>query len=144
MDTYSFYRIQDFSALIVPMIAGRVQAGFPSPAQDYHQEPLDLNKHLIGNKPATFLVEAEGDSMSPIIPHHALLVVDRSIIPKNNDIVIAVLNAEFTVKHFMRTSTGVLLIPANKRYPTIEVTQEMEFSIWGVVSRIIVDPRTIQ
>ena len=118
---------------------GYVQAGFPSPASDYMEEDIDLNKELIQRPSSTFFFRAQNDSMIEAhIPPDSILVVDRAIKPKNNSIVIAVVNGEFTVKHFVNGKNGYALVPANPRYKPIIITEAMEFSIWGVVTAVII------
>lgn len=127
--------------LQLPYYQNKVKAGFPSPANDYLEERIDLNKELIRHPLSTFIIESEGDSMvNAFIPPKAKLLVDRSVTPKNGDIVLAVINGEFTVKYLKRNDFKCWLIPANKKYKEIEVTQEMDMQVWGVVIKIIVDP----
>jgi DNA polymerase V len=119
-----------------------VPAGFPSPASDYIEETIDLNELLIKTPSATFFVRVEGESMiDAFIPPKALLLVDRSINAASGHIIVAVLNGEFTVKRLLITQAGTFLAPANPRYQSIKVTEEMNFSVWGVVSKIISDPK---
>jgi len=130
----------------IPVITNMIiPAGFPSPATDYMEERISLDKELISHPEATFLIRSEGDSMiNAFIPAKALLVVDRAIKPQNGDIVVAALNGDFTVKYFKRNDFKCWLLPANKKYKEIEVTGEMELIIWGVVIHIIIDPKTIR
>jgi DNA polymerase V len=121
-----------------------VRAGFPSPAMDYLEERIDLNKEFIPHPNSTFLVASVGDSMmGAYIPPKAILVVDRSLTAQNGHIVVAVLNGEFTVKFLQKNDHFCRLIAANKKYPEIKVTPEMDMQIWGVVTRIIIDPKEI-
>jgi DNA polymerase V len=115
-----------------------VPAGFPSPAQDHVQRRIDLNEHLIHNKDATYLFRVTGDSMSGvgIFPNDTLLI-DRSIEPKHNNIVLAVLNAEFTIKRLYRRGGVVKLVPENLIYPTRVIKEEDDFIVWGVVTAAI-------
>lgn len=127
--------------IIVPYINNQVEAGFPSPAADYIQEDIDLAKYLVPKPLSTVIVKVIGDSMiDAFIPPDCLLVVDRSIKPANNHIVIAVLNGEYTVKRLIKNKSSIVLMPANKKYPSITIAEEMDFRIWGVVTRIIIDP----
>jgi DNA polymerase V len=119
-----------------------VPAGFPSPAADYHEDGIDLNALLVKTPSATFFVKVEGDSMlEAFIPHKATLVVDRSLSPASGDIIVAVVNGEFTVKRLVKDHTGIFLSPANPKYKKIRITEEMGFQVWGVVSKIIIDPK---
>lgn len=115
-----------------------VPAGFPSPAQDHVQRRIDLNEHLIYNGDATYLFKVTGDSMNGIgiFPNDTLLI-DRSIEPKHNNIVLGVLNAEFTVKRLYRRGGVVKLVPENPIYPTRVIKEEDDFIVWGVVTAAI-------
>ena len=127
--------------ITLPYFTTPVKAGFPSPATDYTEERIDLNKELIRHPLSTFIVESEGDSMiDAFIPPRAKLVIDRSIKPRNGDIVLAVINSEFTVKYLRKNDFKCWLVPANKKYREIEISPEMEMQVWGVVIKIIVDP----
>ncbi|MDP9040646.1 MAG: translesion error-prone DNA polymerase V autoproteolytic subunit [Bacteroidota bacterium] len=122
-----------------------VRAGFPSPATDYLEERIDLNREFIPHPNSTFLVSSIGDSMiGAFIPPRATLVVDRSIIPQNGSIVVAVINGEFTVKFLQKNDYFCRLVPANPKYPEIRITPEMDMQIWGVVTRIIIDPKEVR
>jgi DNA polymerase V len=115
-----------------------VPAGFPSPAADYEQDRLDLNKHLVSNQAATFFVRVAGDSMIGAGIHNGdLLVVDRSLEPKNKNVVIAVLNGELTVKRIRLCCGKITLEPENPEYASQEVTADTAFEVWGVVTNVI-------
>jgi DNA polymerase V len=127
-----------------PFYSCDVAAGFPSPAADYAEEKIDFNKILAKTPAATFIVRVEGESMiEAFIPHKALLVVDRSIPASTSDIIVAVVNAEFTVKRLIKTSKGVFLVPANPMFKSIKITDDMDFKIWGVVVSIIINPKEL-
>ena len=116
--------------------AWKVPAGFPSPAADHAQERIDLNKQLIRNQEATYLFRVKGDSMTGIgIYEGDTLLVDRSVSPKHNHVVLAQLNNEFTVKRLHRRGGVVKLIAENPIYPPIVVKDGEELLIWGVVTR---------
>ena len=116
----------------------KVSAGFPSPATDYMENKLDLNEYLIKHPAATFIVKTSGSSMtSASIYSDDLLIVDRSIVPKNNNIVIASIFGDLTVKKLKKKEKSLFLVSANDDYPSIEVKEEMECFIWGVVTYII-------
>jgi len=124
--------------MTLPLYGHKVVAGFPSPADDFIEDTLDLNDKLIGNKEATFLLVVEGDSMKDVgIKDGDTLVVDRSIEPKDGKIVIAALDGELTVKRLSIKSTGTWLVPENDRYPPILVREESDIVIWGVVTSTI-------
>ena len=124
--------------ILTPVFLDSVSAGFPSPATDYMENKLDLNEYLIKHPAATFIVKAKGSSMSDAgILSGDLLIVDRSIIPKNNDIVIASIFGDLTVKRFQKKENSLFLLSANSDYPSIQVKEEMECFIWGAVTYII-------
>jgi len=115
-----------------------VSAGFPSPAGDYLETPLDLNELLIPRPAATFFIRARGESMDGAgIRDGDLLVVDRSMKVRSGDIVVAVVDGEFTVKRFMKTGGAVRLEPANPGFKPIPIVDGSDVEIWGVVSYVI-------
>ena len=122
----------------LPVFTARISAGFPSPAADYEEQKLDLNKYLIQNPAATFFVRVSGDSMVGAGIHDGdLLIVDRSKDPKNGNVVIAVLDGQLTVKR-LRIKRGKLsLEPENDNYPVRTISQGMEFEVWGIVTNVI-------
>ena len=123
-----------------PVFLDKVSAGFPSPATDYMENKLDLNEYLIKHPAATFIVKTSGSSMIKAdIYSGDLLIVDRSITPKNNNIVIASIFGDLTVKKIKKKDKLFFLVSANDDYPSIEVKEEMECFIWGVVTYIIHD-----
>lgn len=122
----------------VPLMLASVQAGFPSPADDYVENHLDLNELVIKHPAATFYVRVEGDSMRGAGIHSGdLLVVDRALPPVHGKIVVAVVNGEFTVKRIRIDSRGVWLVAENDKYPPLLVSAESEFQVWGVVTYVI-------
>ena len=138
IDNLEFFTVSVESKKETPFIDTMVSAGFPSPADDYLDLPIDLNEYLVENSAATFYIRVSGNSMQDEgIDDGDLLVVDRSKTPKNNDIVIGVLNGEFTVKKIQKTKTKLFMVAANKEYKKIEITEEMDFSVWGVVTYVI-------
>ena len=118
--------------LLRPIFASRVPAGFPSPAEDFVEGALDLNQHLIDHPSATFFLRVSGDSMIGAgIFADDLLIVDRSLTAKSNDIVIAVLHGDLTVKRLVQDVDGWTLHAENSEYPDIALPEDSE--IWGVV-----------
>lgn len=116
----------------------RVSAGFPSPADDYLETPLDLNELLISHPAATFFVRSQGESMMGAgIQDGDLLVVDRSLKAVNGDIVIAILNGDFTVKRLVWRGSSARLEPAHSSYKAISIDAETGVEIWGVVKYVI-------
>ncbi len=125
----------------VPVFASGVRAGFPSPADDHAESGLDLNE-LVENPAATFCAWAEGDSMIDLgILDGDLMIIDRSLTPRNDDVVVADMNGSFTVKRLLQKSSGNFLMPANADYPPIPIQPGDEVRIWGVVVRVIHDLR---
>ena len=119
----------------LPFFDTKVQAGFPSPAEDHLEQKLDLNTLVIENPSATFFVRVAGESMKDIgITDGDILVVDRSIESWGNRIVVAVIDSEFTIKRFTTEQETVVLKAENTDYSSIKITPEMDFSVWGVVS----------
>ena len=125
-------------SLKIPYFEGGVSAGFPSPAEDYMDGKLDLNNLLINNPSSTYYVRVVGDSMKNAgIISGDLLVVDRSLEITNNCIVVAFLDGEFTVKRIKKTTNKMFLQPENPNYKVIEITEEMDFELFGVVAHAI-------
>lgn len=122
-------------SLYLPLYSSPVSCGFPSPADDYIETPLDLNEHLITKPAATFFVRAKGDSMIGAgIFDNDLIIIDRSKTPAHDHIVLAVVNGEFTLKRLIKQHTHIWLYPDNPKYQPLKITEEMDFQIWGVVS----------
>jgi DNA polymerase V len=129
----------------LPYFSNKVFAGFPSPAMDYMEDRIDLNKEFIKHPLSTFIVECTGDSMiNAFIPPNAKLIVDRSISPKTGDIVLAVINGEFTVKFLKKNEYNCYLVPANSKYKEIKVLPEMNMEVWGVVTSIITNTSDVR
>jgi len=124
--------------LPLPIFLANVQAGFPSPAEDYLDKTLDLNALLISHPAATFFVRVMGDSMQNAgICSGDVLIVDRSLEVLENAIVIAVVNGEFTVKRLLKKEGRIFLAPENPSYPILEIAPESDFQVWGVVTYVI-------
>ena len=126
-------------AAMPSLMASPVVAGFPSPAEQYAENPLDLNELLIRKPAATFFVRVAGDSMlgAGLRPGD-ILVIDRSLEAQEGNIVIACVDNEFTVKYFRHLPGGsVVLEPANRNYPAIQFSDGMELRIFGVVTAVI-------
>lgn len=120
------------------LFAASVHAGFPSPADDYIENKLDLNEYLVPHPASTFFVRVEGNSMQQdSILSGDILIVDRSIEAYHNSIIVAFLNGEFTVKRMHKLNDSIYLVPANRSFRTIRITEEMDFRIWGVVTSVI-------
>ena len=113
-------------------------AGFPSPASDYLEGEIDLNRYLIKNPLATFIVKSQGNCMLQARIHSGdLLIVDRSIKPKNNSIAIASIDGDLTVKRIKISGKKFLLSSDNKDYGNVKINNESDIFIWGIVTKVI-------
>ena len=111
-----------------------ISAGFPSPAEDFTELSISLDKYLVQNPAATFMAYANGNSMLHAGIHHGdILIIDRSLNARDGDIIIAVLYGEFTVKELSVINGTFFLVPKNFQYSPIEISDNMDFEIWGVV-----------
>ena len=126
------------SELKIPFIKEGVSAGFPSPAADFMETNIDLNKELSENQLATFYIKVKGNSMIDAgINDKDVLVVDRSLEPQNNKIAICFIDGEFTVKRILVEKECLYLMPENANYSPIKVTEENQLVIWGIVTYVI-------
>lgn len=130
------------SSLSLPYADNGIQAGFPSPAQDYINESIDLNREIVRHPAATFYGRVEGDSMTGDgIDTGDILVIDRSLEPVDGDLVVCCLDSEFTLKRIKLEKNRVWLIPSNETFDPILVTPGCDFEIWGVVTYTIKNNR---
>ncbi len=128
----------DEGRFALPLSGEAVPAGFPSPAEEYMETPLDLNEYVAPRPEATFFVRASGDSMIGAgIFHDDILVVDRSQQPKPGNVVIAFVDGEFTVKRLVKCGDGLALAPENPEFSPILLTPETDFEVWGVVRHVV-------
>ena len=115
-----------------------ISAGFPSPADDFKETRISLDRELVKNKEATFYARVSGDSMVGAgLDDGDLLVIDRSLNPENGKIAVCLVDGEFTVKRIKKEKNELYLIPENKKYKPIELKEENELIIWGVVEYVI-------
>ncbi len=122
----------------LPLYLCPVSAGFPSPADDYVEEQLNLHSYLVQNPAATFFLRAQGDSMINAGIHNGdLLIVDRSLTAAHKRVVIVALDGELMVKRLMRRGQRVFLVPENPDYAEVDITEREHVHIWGVVSYVI-------
>jgi DNA polymerase V len=134
-------QIKNQDSYHLPIFASKIQAGFPSPADDYIEGYLDLNSKFIQHPSSTFVVQATGESMKEAgIFSGDWLLVDRSIEPSDGRIVIAAVNGELTVKRFSKKNGRVQLLPANPQFKPIDITEGIEMVIWGVVTLVLHEP----
>jgi DNA polymerase V len=121
-----------------------IATGFPSPAMDYLQPRIDLNKEFIKHPLSTFIVECEGNSMiNAFIPPKAKLLIDRSVTARNGHIIMGVLNGEFIIRRLVKNAYKCCLRAENSKFQDIEISSASDFSIWGVVTHIITDTNTV-
>ena len=134
-----FFSIMKNTQINTPVFLDKVSAGFPSPATDYIEEDIDLNIHLIKNVPATFIIRVQGKSMANVgIYDGDLLVVDKSLKPKNFSTVIANVHDELVVKNFVKTKDEQFLTSGSKKIEDkIIINNESDIFIWGVVTYVI-------
>ena len=120
--------------MAIPLLTDSVSAGFPSPADDYTEENIDLNEHLLRNPFSTFFLRVKGDSMiNSGIHDKDLIIVDKSLNPKPGNIVIAMIDGEFTVKRFSIKNNKLYLKAENRNYPDFNLEDYSDVHIWGVV-----------
>ena len=137
-DIVDFYSADIVTELLLPFAENGVSAGFPSPADDVMELGLDLNKALIPHPAATFYAKVKGSSMIDAgIGEGDILVIDKSLDPKDGDIAICFIDGEFTVKRIACREGGLLLMPANEKFQPIRITEENDFLVWGIVTYII-------
>jgi DNA polymerase V len=131
-------KIEESSELELHLYENRIQAGFPSPVQGAFADSVDLNHELINNPAATFCARVIGESMVDSgINEGDMLIIDRSLEPREGDIAVCFIDGDFTVKRIVINNDEISLVPANRKYPVIKVPKESNFIIWGVVSHII-------
>ena len=118
----------------IPLLSDSISAGFPSPADDYTEENIDLNEYLISNPFSTFFLRVKGDSMvNAGIKDKDLIIVDKSLTAKPGDIVIAMIDGEFTIKRLFMKNNELYLKAENHTYPDFRVKNYIDVQIWGVV-----------
>ena len=136
-----FYSAETTTELKIPLFESGVSAGFPSPADDYLDLPIDLNEFLIKHPAATFYVRVKGNSMEGAgIRNGDLLIVDRAEEPRNKSIVLGVINGEFTVKRIKKKGSELYLMPDNPEFKPIKIDNNMDFQVWGVVTYVVHKP----
>jgi DNA polymerase V len=136
--TIDIYSAQTDTALALPLVAEGISAGFPSPALDFVDLKIDLNKHLIKHPAATFYGRVKGHSLKNAgIADGDLLVIDRSLEPSNGKIAVCFIDGEFTAKRIRIQKNEVWLMPENDDYSPIKIEAENDFLVWGVVTHVI-------
>ncbi|MBP8849397.1 MAG: translesion error-prone DNA polymerase V autoproteolytic subunit [Breznakibacter sp.] len=137
-ENIDFYSAIVESELELPFVSSEISAGFPSPADDFIDTGIDLNKELIKNPYSTFYGRVRGDSMKDLGIHNGdLLVIDKSLEPQNGKIAVCYIDGEFTVKTIKIENDCCWLVPANENYKPIKVTADNNFMVWGIVINVI-------
>lgn len=122
----------------LPFITAGIKAGFPSPAADFDETKISLDAVLVKNREATFYAKASGTSMTGAgIDDGDILVIDRSLEPRNNKVAVCLLDGEFTVKRIKVSQQEVFLMPENKSFEPIKITEENQLIIWGIVTYVV-------
>lgn len=138
MEDLKIYDADLLSELDLPYADGGVRAGFPSPAQDYMDRSIDLNRELVPHPESTFYGRVEGDSMEDRgIFEGDIMVIDKSLEPRNGDVAVCMVDGEYTVKFVEFHPDHVMLIPANPAYRPLRVEADEQFDVWGVVTYVI-------
>lgn len=137
-DINGFLDVETRTSIAVPLMTSTAACGFPSPADDYLDRPLDFNELLVQNPAATFAVRIAGESMTGagLFPGD-VAVVDRSLTPVNGSIVLALIDGEFTIKRYCLVDGGIVLLAENPRFMNIEISAEVGLEVWGVVKHAI-------
>ena len=136
----SFYLVSNDQSEELPLVEGGIKAGFPSPADDFLDLSIDINKEYIRNKEATFFARVNGDSMKDAgMSDGDLLIIDKSLEPADGKIAVCFIDGEFTVKRIRLEGEVVWLMAENKNYKPIRVTEDNDFIVWGIVTTIIKD-----
>ncbi len=135
---FSFYTLEQMKLDEIKLAEPMVPAGFPSPADDFVEMELNIHDYIVKNKDATFCVKVEGTSMTKADIHSGdVLIVDRSLEPEHHNIVLAVIDGEFTIKRLAVNDGSLYLSPENDNFTPIKITEEMDFLVWGVITHII-------
>jgi DNA polymerase V len=126
------------SECVIPLLTHQIPAGFPSPADDYLEDTLDLNRYLIKHPAATYFVRVQGESMAGAgISSGDLLIVDRAVEVTDNKVIVAHIDGEFTIKRVCKKGKSWYLVPDSPHFEPIEITDELNFIAWGVITYVI-------
>ncbi len=132
------YKADTTSSLPLPIADEGIRAGFPSPAQDFMDLSIDLNQELVKHPSSTFYGRVKGDSMMDAGVHDGdVLIIDKSLEPKDGDMAVCFIDGEFTIKYIKIEEKVIWLVPANKNFQPIRVTEDNNFLIWGIVTYCI-------
>lgn len=135
------FRVNPDSKLDLPFADEGVRAGFPSPAQDYMELSIDLNRELIHDPASTFFARVRGNSMTGEAEDGDILIINKAGDVVNGKMAVCYIDGEFTLKYINIQKDAVWLVPANKEYPSIKVTGENDMMVWGIVEYIIKKPK---
>ena len=137
-DNIIFYTADTSKVLPLTFVEGGIAAGFPSPAEDYLDLSLDLNRELVKDQSSTFYGRVKGNSMIDAgFADGDVVIIDRSAEPANGKIAVCFINGEFTIKRLRKMKDGLYLVPANSEFKPIKINEETDFMVWGVVTYII-------
>lgn len=129
------YKIAESILQEMPLILTKIQAGFPSPAEDYHEERLSLDKELIRNRSATFFARVTGDSMiNSGIYDGDLVIVDKALEPKADSVLLCVMDGDFTLKKVRKIGKDMYMMPENPDFAPLKISEDNDFRVWGVVT----------
>ena len=133
--TLEIFKAETDAELALPIADEGIKAGFPSPAQDFMDLAIDLNKELVKHPASTFYGRVKGDSMTDAgIYDGDILIIDKSLDARNGDMAVCYIDGEFTIKYIKIEKKVIWLIPANEQYQPIKVTEDNDFLIWGIVT----------
>ena len=136
------YTLDVSTEIELPLVSDSIPAGIPAPVDNFIEDTLDLNKQLILHPSATFLAKAKGTSMQDAgIYEGDIMIVDKAVEPGNNCIAVCTIDSEFTVKRINKIGEKLFLMPANKAFKPIEISEYANFIIWGIVTYVIHKPK---
>jgi DNA polymerase V len=137
-DKLKFFKPKEGNSIGQWLVEQGISAGFPSPADDFKEIRISLDKELVKNKEATFYARVSGESMTEAgLDDGDLLIIDRSLDPKNGKIAVCMIDGEFTIKRIKKEKNRLYLMPENKKYKPIELKEGNELIIWGLVQYVI-------
>ena len=138
MGVIDLYVASTETVMALPFVDAGISAGFPSPADDFMEFSIDLNRELIKNPVSTFYGRVKGNSMKDMGIHNGdLLIIDKSLPPANDKLAVCYIDGEFTLKRIQLDKDCIWLVPANDDYQPIKVTEENDFMVWGIVIHVV-------
>ena len=138
LQTLTIFKVNSETRIELPFIEEGIKAGFPSPAQDYEKQSIDINEVLIRHPASTFFARVDGDSLYETgIFNGDIVVIDKSLEPQEGNKVVAFIDGEFVMKTIRKGKDVLFLVPANPEFETITVTPDQQFVVWGVVTHVI-------